>query len=353
MEISEPQKKDGVLGVELISVLLELSAIDDLTGFKHAVEKEGRDVDEASLWYGRIIGCKKMGFVERTPLMVAAMFGSMDVLNYILQTRRVDVNRACGSDGATALHCAAASGSTCSHEVVRLLVDSSADISSADAQGNQPVDLIAPCLDSSSKSIKKSLEATLKGAGGIEVAFFKSNQEGLVPRVLNDVNSTEKKEYPVDPSIPDIKTGIYGTDEFRMYTFKVKPCSRAYSHDWTECPFVHPGKMPGVVILGSITIAVSRALSSARGRATREMRVSMHTVFLNLGCTLHSIALVFARMRQIARGGCVSLLISLKSFAPCTLRLALLCLLRGHFHPALLHLTFHRLVLSCSGLPHC
>ncbi|XP_028093112.1 zinc finger CCCH domain-containing protein 66-like [Camellia sinensis] len=33
-----------------------------------------------------------------------------------------------------------------------------------------------------------------------------------------------------------------GTDEFRMYTFKVKPCSRAYSHDWTECPFVHPGE---------------------------------------------------------------------------------------------------------------
>ena len=27
-----------------------------------------------------------------------------------------------------------------------------------------------------------------------------------------------------------------------MYSFKVKPCSRAYSHDWTECPFVHPGE---------------------------------------------------------------------------------------------------------------
>ncbi|KAG0489634.1 hypothetical protein HPP92_006497 [Vanilla planifolia] len=27
-----------------------------------------------------------------------------------------------------------------------------------------------------------------------------------------------------------------------MYAFKVKPCSRAYSHDWTECPFVHPGE---------------------------------------------------------------------------------------------------------------
>ncbi|MFS7944633.1 putative transcription factor C3H family [Helianthus anomalus] len=42
-----------------------------------------------------------------------------------------------------------------------------------------------------------------------------------------------------------MKNGIYrihNTDEFRMYAFKIKPCSRVYSHDWTECPFVHPGE---------------------------------------------------------------------------------------------------------------
>ncbi|KAK9282950.1 hypothetical protein L1049_011175 [Liquidambar formosana] len=53
---------------------------------------------------------------------------------------------------------------------------------------------------------------------------------------------SEKKEYPIDPSLPDIKNSIYSTDEFRMFSFKVRPCSRAYSHDWTECPFVHPGE---------------------------------------------------------------------------------------------------------------
>ncbi|KAG0455588.1 hypothetical protein HPP92_024880 [Vanilla planifolia] len=52
----------------------------------------------------------------------------------------------------------------------------------------------------------------------------------------------EKKEYPIDPSLPDIKNSMYATDEFRMFSFKVRPCSRAYSHDWTECPFVHPGE---------------------------------------------------------------------------------------------------------------
>jgi len=54
--------------------------------------------------------------------------------------------------------------------------------------------------------------------------------------------TSEKKEYPVDPSLPDIKNSIYASDEFRMYSFKIRPCSRAYSHDWTECPFVHPGE---------------------------------------------------------------------------------------------------------------
>lgn len=53
---------------------------------------------------------------------------------------------------------------------------------------------------------------------------------------------SDKKEYPVDISLPDINSDVYGSDEFRMYSFKVKPCSRAYSHDWTECPFVHPGE---------------------------------------------------------------------------------------------------------------
>ncbi|CBI15944.3 unnamed protein product, partial [Vitis vinifera] len=212
------------------SLLLELSAANDLIGFRTAVEEEGRDVDEASFWYGRRNGSKKMGFEERTPLMIAAMFGSKEVLNYILATNRVDVNRACGSDGATALHCAVAGASASLPEVVKLLLDASADANCVDARGNRPGDLIAPILSLTFNSRKKAVEVMLKGSSSIGEAF---------QRVYG---TPEKKEYPVDLSLPDIKNGIYGTDEFRMYTFKVKPCSRAYSHDWTECPFVHPGE---------------------------------------------------------------------------------------------------------------
>ncbi|KAE8734858.1 Zinc finger CCCH domain-containing protein 66 [Hibiscus syriacus] len=245
----ESREEDGV--PQKLSVLLELSASNDLIAFKTAVEEEGRDIDEPSLWYGRRLGSKKMGFEERTPLLIASLFGSKDVVNYIIESGRVDVNRVCGSDGATALHCTAAGGSFDSTEVVKTLLDASADTDSLDANGNRPRDLIASFCNSAFGLRKKMLESLFKGSGSVgemdslpaqlgnEMGGIEE-QENTMPRASKD--GTEKKEYPVDITLPDIKNGIYGTDEFRMYTFKVKPCSRAYSHDWTECPFIHPGE---------------------------------------------------------------------------------------------------------------
>ncbi|EFN51318.1 hypothetical protein CHLNCDRAFT_16757, partial [Chlorella variabilis] len=35
----------------------------------------------------------------------------------------------------------------------------------------------------------------------------------------------------------------YSTDAFRMFSFKIDCCPRlAESHDWTLCPFQHPGE---------------------------------------------------------------------------------------------------------------
>ncbi|XP_075513386.1 zinc finger CCCH domain-containing protein 29-like [Primulina tabacum] len=219
------------------SNLLELAATDDLAGFMYELEEMGSDVNGVSYWYGRRFGTKKMGYEERTPIMIASLYGSLEVLKYIVGTGKVDVNRACGSDGATPLHCAAAGGSWASVEVVKFLIDASGDISSIDAYGKKPCDLIAPCVKFSSNSKRRILEMLLKG---IKIESSDEEEEGSeMPRVKE---GGEKKEYPVDVSLPDINNGIYGSDEFRMYSFKVKPCSRAYSHDWTECPFVHPGE---------------------------------------------------------------------------------------------------------------
>lgn len=272
---------------ESCSSLHELAANNDLIGFKKAMEEEGSKIDEVNFWYGRQNGSNQMVLEQRTPLMVAALYGSVDALSYILSiyvTCGADVNQACGSDNSTALHCAAVGGSACAVETVKLLLQAGSDVNRLDAYGRRPADVImvSPKLT----EIKVRLEEMLNAAGSGQTSpaklpnivsgppgFESKGMESMSPLPLlplslsleasnnrsGSVNSptsspksmealkgfgdvNEKKEYPVDPSFPDIKNSIYTTDEFRMFSFKVRPCSRAYSHDWTECPFVHPGE---------------------------------------------------------------------------------------------------------------
>ncbi|KAJ6435187.1 hypothetical protein OIU84_000412 [Salix udensis] len=48
-----------------------------------------------------------------------------------------------------------------------------------------------------------------------------------------------------DPSFEDeldLPVDAFSCDHFRMYVFKVRRCGRGRSHDWTECPYAHPGE---------------------------------------------------------------------------------------------------------------
>ncbi|TYH88035.1 hypothetical protein ES332_D01G159300v1 [Gossypium tomentosum] len=245
--------------------LLELAANNDVEGFKRSMEHDPSGVDEVGLWYGRQKGSKQMVNEERTPLMVASMYGSIDVIKLILSSSDADVNRLCGRDKSTALHCAASGGADNVIDVVKLLLAAGADVNTVDASGHLPVDVIVvpPKLG----AVKSTLEELLAIEGsGFDwnsqlAAVANSDSFPLLPLKENGSlssgsdspmkskpidapisSASEKKEYPIDPSLPDIKNSIYSTDEFRMYSFKVRPCSRAYSHDWTECPFVHPGE---------------------------------------------------------------------------------------------------------------
>jgi len=68
--------------------------------------------------------------------MVAAVYGSIDALKYILSiyvTCGADVNQACGSDNCTSLHGAAVGGSACAVETVKLLLQSGGDVTVANA----------------------------------------------------------------------------------------------------------------------------------------------------------------------------------------------------------------------------
>ncbi|KAK8546221.1 hypothetical protein V6N13_067445 [Hibiscus sabdariffa] len=248
-----------VVAEDTFASLLELAANNDVEGFKRWIEHYPSGVDEVGLWYGRHKGSKQMVNEERTPLMVASMFGSIDVIKLILLSSDADVNRVRGSDKSTALHCAASGGAVNVIDVVKLLLAAGADVNVVDVNGHFPVDVIV--VPPKLRDVKLTLEELLAtessdfGLNSRVSAVSDSNSCPLFPLQENGSlsscsrsgdspfsSASEKKEYPIDPSFPDIKSGIYSTDEFRMYSFKVRPCSRAYSHDWTECPFVHPGE---------------------------------------------------------------------------------------------------------------
>ncbi|KAI3811706.1 hypothetical protein L1987_21435 [Smallanthus sonchifolius] len=221
----------GQLSVETgdtFATLLELAANNDIEGFKTATESDPSGVDEVGLWYGRQKGSKQMVLEHRTPLMVAAMYGSIDVLKLILSQSKADVNRLCGVDTTTALHCAASGGSLNAVEVVKLLLSAGADSNLIDVNGLRPVDVIV--VSPKFPGMKKTLEELL-GVGEGEMTVLpllgpgpeqepESEPSPELDLTCNDL----KREYPIDPSLPDIKNSIYSTDEFRMYSFKVFEC---------------------------------------------------------------------------------------------------------------------------------
>lgn len=210
-----------------LSPLLESAASDDLSTFIQQIEQHPFKINEFSFWYCRKLGSKQMGFEQRSPLMIASTYGSLTVANYIINSRKVDVNEQSCTDYATPLHCAAAGCSNSSLEIIKILLAASADVNSVDVNGKRPCDVIPLDCKFTNLSKRKEIGMLLGGCKDIDTE---------IPQCV------EKKESVGDVMLPDMNVGVYGSDEFRMYSFKVKPCSRAYTHDWTECPFVHPGE---------------------------------------------------------------------------------------------------------------
>lgn len=237
-----------------LAALLELAAADDVDGMREALELAGEEAaelaDEVGLWYGR-----SKAYEPRTPLMVAATYGSARVVSLLLGlSGYVDVARRPGVDGFTALHCAASGGSSNAVPVVKMLLDAGADLATPDCAGRFPADVIRapPASPDALGDLEMLLgrrralavaTSAASGASSPPLSSSPDDEGNRSPSSLSPITVDRgKKEYPVDPTLPDIKSSVYASDEFRMYAFKVRPCSRAYSHDWTECPFVHPGE---------------------------------------------------------------------------------------------------------------
>ncbi|CAB4288335.1 unnamed protein product [Prunus armeniaca] len=73
------------------------------------------------------------------------------------------------------------------------------------------------------------------------------------PYYLHEALTTFQRYLPSNETDPDSDSDIsvresdspvdaYSCDHFRMFEFKVRRCARGRSHDWTECPYAHPGE---------------------------------------------------------------------------------------------------------------
>ncbi|KAF9598104.1 hypothetical protein IFM89_024449 [Coptis chinensis] len=155
------------------SSLLELAANNDVDAFKRSVERDISAIDEIGLWYGRQKGSKQMVLEHRTPLMVAATYGSVDVLKIIIGLSEADVNLSCGPDKSTALHCAASGGSLHAVDVVKLLLVSGADPNCVDSNGRCAADVIV--VSPKLPDMKAALEELLTNNG----SFGSSGEHNL------------------------------------------------------------------------------------------------------------------------------------------------------------------------------
>ncbi|CAD6334772.1 unnamed protein product [Miscanthus lutarioriparius] len=227
--------KDSSVMTAAAALLLELAAVDDVVAFRRAAEDDKAPaLDAAGHWYGpsAAAAAGRLRLEARTPAMVAALYGSTSVLAYVLSTAPAEAARASHTDGATPLHLAAAGGAPGAVAATHLLLSPRArPRTRSPSRGSE--------LGTSSRVPTPPPTGTVRSACSSKVRLTAAPGGGGAAALLP---AEPRKEYPPDLTLPDLKSGLFSTDEFRMYSFKVKPCSRAYSHDWTECPFVHPGE---------------------------------------------------------------------------------------------------------------
>ncbi|XP_050920428.1 zinc finger CCCH domain-containing protein 30 [Lathyrus oleraceus] len=178
--------------------LLEFASNNDIEGFKLLLDKEGASsINEVGIWYGRQHGSKRIVMDYKTPLMVVAAYGSIDVMKLILSYPEADVNFAYGVNKSTALHCAASGGSVNIVDAVRLLITAGAHVSSVDADGNLPFDVIV--VTPKLQRIKAVLEELLLDNG---------SDNGSVDVVPSDVPSS------MEPLAVEKRTGINNSPHF-------------------------------------------------------------------------------------------------------------------------------------------
>ncbi|GMH32170.1 hypothetical protein BSKO_00004 [Bryopsis sp. KO-2023] len=71
------------------------------------------------------------------------------------------------------------------------------------------------------------------------MAQMNFDQENALMEVAGEMSVALTPEEEADCQLD---SPAFLTDDFRVNSFKVVPCSKRFSHDWTTCPFAHPGE---------------------------------------------------------------------------------------------------------------
>ncbi|XP_047328380.1 zinc finger CCCH domain-containing protein 20-like [Impatiens glandulifera] len=80
--------------------------------------------------------------------------------------------------------------------------------------------------------LDESTFSPFPGCGGASFNYY-GNGDIILKNQNEDQNGIDEFDISIDE---------FSTDRFRMYEYKVKKCVRGRSHDWTDCPFAHPGE---------------------------------------------------------------------------------------------------------------
>lgn len=148
---------------------------------------------------------------------------SLDVLAYLLSAGADVHARSQDGDRTTALHCAAASGSAQTAEAVRALLRFGANRDARDAAGLRAADLL-PVRDASAERLLAAAPSQVShvSCGGLHLGGPAASGAPVFSADLDEVFAT--------------------STAFKLYEFKVRRCTKTRAHDWTECPFTHPGE---------------------------------------------------------------------------------------------------------------
>ena len=103
----------------------------------------------------------------------------------------------------------------------------------ASVPGPGPVTVSAPRSVSLDLGQRRHLISTHTGSGPYGT---NNGNTGL----SSNVSSSSNASLSSHSTEPDVETRL--SDDFRMFEFKVRRCSRTRAHDWTECPYTHPGE---------------------------------------------------------------------------------------------------------------